>query len=123
MARILATSRSPVLPQDCPHSYSDKYRFAECLTNTALAGLLNCLEFLGLDAAGLGQLQGWAASGSAVTLRFRCAESSARVATTSREQEGPTRVTIAMGGTAAYRCCLVYSIHDSPCVQTIRSSV
>ena len=78
---VLDNTRTPVLPEDCPHEYTDKYLLAEFLTNTCLAAELNCLELLGLDAAKLKQLRAWAADRS-VTLRLSLSET----CTFNREQ-------------------------------------
>ena len=66
---VLDNTRTPVLPEDCAHEYTDKYLLAEFLTNTCLAAEFNCLELLGLDASKLTQLNLWAADRS-VTLRL-----------------------------------------------------
>lgn len=70
---ILHTSRAPEVAANVPHTYDDKYGFAEFLTNTTLAGFVNGLEVLGLDETKLRQLLDWARKRS-VTLRFKAEE-------------------------------------------------
>jgi hypothetical protein len=67
------TVRNPILPEDVPHKYQDKYQLAEFLTNTALAGQMNCLDSLGLGATGLKTLKEWSKE-RAITLRFESIE-------------------------------------------------
>jgi hypothetical protein len=58
----------------------------EFLTNTALAALLNCLEFLGLNSQALPTLLGWVKTRS-VTLRLATSETCTFVKETTREVE------------------------------------
>ncbi len=64
----------------------DKFALAESLGNLAVAGTLNCLQVLGLDAGGLRVLRDWAAE-RAVTLRFKAEERCVFDRVTKREVE------------------------------------
>ena len=64
----------------------DKFALAESLGNLAVAGTLNCLQVLGLDAGGLRVLRDWAGT-RAVTLRFKAEERCAFDRVTKREVE------------------------------------
>ena len=57
------------------HEYADKFLLAEFLTSTCLAGILNCLELVGVDVAKLETMRGWAAADKSVTLEFSLTES------------------------------------------------
>jgi hypothetical protein len=72
--RVLDTTRCPVLPEDVPHTYTDKYLLAETLTNTAIASLVNALSAVGLDHKLLGKLVGFANEGKQVSIRFIATE-------------------------------------------------
>lgn len=45
---LLHSSRNPQYPADVFHQYDDKYLLVEFLTNSALAGQMNCLQELGV---------------------------------------------------------------------------
>mmetsp|Transcript_4902 Transcript_4902/g.13764 ORF Transcript_4902/g.13764 Transcript_4902/m.13764 type:complete len:922 (+) Transcript_4902:140-2905(+) len=73
--KVLENNKNPVLPEDVQHTYSDKYLFAEYLTNTAIGAQLNVLEVLGLTSKDFSQLKEWAASRSVtlcLTAEERC---------------------------------------------------
>jgi len=67
--KILDNTRNPVLAEEVPHVYDDKYILAEFATNTGIAAILNTLEYLGLDSNNLKQLKAWSDKRS-VSLRF-----------------------------------------------------
>jgi len=73
MKTVLDNERRPTYAADVQHTYDDKYLLAEFLTNSASAGLLNCLDFLGLTEKQAKQLQQWASDRS-VTLEFTSEE-------------------------------------------------
>ena len=70
---ILENNRTPEVPSEVPHSYNDKYLLAEFLGNTTFAGLINCLELMGLDRENFIDLRKWAKNRT-VTLRFSSEE-------------------------------------------------
>ena len=72
--RILANTRAPELPSEVAHTYSDKYRLAESLTNTTAAALINALDALGFPASSIEEMRRWAAEGHDVTLQFSAKE-------------------------------------------------
>ena len=89
--KVLDNARNPKLAADVPHGYTDKFLLAEFLTGAGCAGVLLCLETLGVTAAHVEQLQGWVREGRSVTLRVRSTETCEFEKKTSREIEGATQ--------------------------------
>ena len=89
--KVLDTTRSPKLAADVQHEYTDKFLLAEFLTGAGCAGVLLCLETLGVTAAHVEQLQGWVREGRSVTLRVRSTETCEFEKKTSREVEDATK--------------------------------
>lgn len=73
MKTVLDNARKPTYAADVPHTYDDKYLLAEFLSNTTLASLMTCLDFLGLTEEQAKQLRTWAVDRS-VTLQFTSEE-------------------------------------------------
>ena len=90
--RILANTRAPELPSEVAHTYDDKYRLAESLTNTTAAALVNALDALGLPAASIEEMRRWAADGHDVSIRFISTQKCAFDREESREEKHPTTV-------------------------------
>ena len=89
--KVLDTTRDPKLAADVQHEYTDKFLLAEFLTGAGCAGVLLCLETLGVTAAHVEQLQGWVREGRSVTLRVRSTETCEFEKKTSREVEDATK--------------------------------
>ena len=89
--KVLDTTRDPKLAADVHHEYTDKFLLAEFLTGAGCAGVLLCLETLGVMAAHVEQLQGWVREGRSVTLRVRSTETCEFEKKTSREVEDATK--------------------------------
>lgn len=89
--RVLSAEKAPSLASSVHHEYRDKYLLAECMTNTTVASLLNCLSALGLSAEGIAQLRSWAAT-SAVSLKFRATETCAFDRTETKQVESATKI-------------------------------
>jgi hypothetical protein len=97
--RVLDSSRLPVLPAACPHSYADKFSLAERASNGTLAALVNVLEAMGLSGAGLEQAVAWSAGGAkSVVLRLEGSESCSFVRSVTRKEEGKTEQQSTFGG-------------------------
>jgi len=77
--RILDVDRGPSvrLAEDVDHSYVDKYRLADLLTNTAIVALMNVFEQFGLTKEVFQKITIDNTTGSKqeTTLRFHCSES------------------------------------------------
>jgi hypothetical protein len=89
---LLDHTRAPTYPADVQRCYDDKYGLVEFLGNTSIAAGHECMAQLGLGAAAMRQLVGWAASGRHVTLRFQAAEQCSFVRETTRKVESSTHV-------------------------------
>jgi hypothetical protein len=74
VAKILDTTRAPVLADGVPHAYDDKFLLVEHMLNMGLGTHLNSLQALGLNTAQLDVLREWVHQGKAVTLRFTVGE-------------------------------------------------
>ncbi len=86
---ILDHTRNPRLPADEPHRYDDKYLLASYLTTVTMASLLQCLETVGMSAAMLTTLRGWAQT-QAVTIRFKAREECSYLREETRKVESAT---------------------------------
>eukprot|EP00754_Rhynchopus_humris_P032598 Rhum_TRINITY_DN15416_c2_g1::Rhum_TRINITY_DN15416_c2_g1_i3::g.155711::m.155711 len=89
--KVLDTARDPKLAADVHHEYTDKFLLAEFLTGAGCAGVLLCLETLGVTGAHVETLQGWVREGRSVTLRMRSTETCEFEKKTSREVEDATK--------------------------------
>lgn len=88
--KILTVERNPQLPADVAHTYADKYTLANFVTNSSIAGQLNVLEQLGLDAQSFATLKEWSAS-QMITLRFSVEERCKFKAKCKRDLKGKTK--------------------------------
>ncbi len=74
--RILGTERNPVLAENVPHTYDDKYNLAAWTTSLAAMGSLNVLEKLGFTQPQLVLAKKYKQEGKSVTIRrlgtFEC---------------------------------------------------
>ncbi len=69
--RVLELHRNPCLAEEVDHEYDDKYRLVEQMTNTALIGQLNILEYFGLTQEVFRAVD----KSKATTLRFQASDS------------------------------------------------
>ena len=92
--KILATTRSIVLPPDAAHDYTDKFLLADRAANTLIAAMVSGLEegTSGCWGEHFPQLQAWAAAGKEVTLRFSSNSVCKFVRTATRNETSPTVV-------------------------------
>ena len=86
---VLDNSRNPQYPADVPHRYDDKYLLAELVTRVSVASVLQCLEVIGMTAAQLALLRGWAKERS-VTIRLTAQEDCRFVREEKRKVESAT---------------------------------
>jgi hypothetical protein len=70
---ILENNRRPQFPQDCSHTYIDKYMLAEFLAQTFLASSVNALDAVGVTTSAFSKMKEWAEKRS-VTLRLKAEE-------------------------------------------------
>ena len=86
--KVLSTTRHPVLPDEVPHAYDDKYRLAELLTSLSDVAVVNVLDELGVGQEARKSARDWAAAGLAVTLRLNVTRLCVLTGIASREVEG-----------------------------------
>eukprot|EP01064_Diplonema_japonicum_P008946 TRINITY_DN16417_c1_g1_i1.p1 TRINITY_DN16417_c1_g1~~TRINITY_DN16417_c1_g1_i1.p1 ORF type:complete len:931 (+),score=345.73 TRINITY_DN16417_c1_g1_i1:32-2824(+) len=94
---VLHQNRAPQFAGDVHHQYEDKFLLAEFVTRAACGAVLNSLEVLGLDGAGLRQMKEWSRT-KAVTLELRREEQCTFVRKTSREEESKTKQVTKIAG-------------------------
>lgn len=87
---ILDNTRNPQYPADVHHEYEDKFILSDFLTTSAIAALLNNLEYLGISEKPLQQLREWAKTKN-VTLRLKAEESTKFLRKDTREVESDTK--------------------------------
>eukprot|EP01052_Picozoa_sp_SAG31_P034199 SAG31_NODE_3961_length_3709_cov_7.355721_1_plen_82_part_00 len=46
--KFLHTTRAPVLAEDVPHEYTDKFLLAEFVTSACISAVINALELVGV---------------------------------------------------------------------------
>ena len=88
--KILDNTRNPQHPTDVAHTYTDKYHFAEFVTNLLIASTLNVLEVHGVTSEILKKIKEWQKTRS-VTLRFESIETCKFDREVEREVEQPSK--------------------------------